>query len=258
VRETLFLWMVGPVRRSAGAAGGLALAGPAGTAHAGGDVRLVQADPPETPPTSPDTPTGPPTPAPGAEPSVDADRPPSLPADGPAASDVPLSRDPEAGPGGLDVPLGPEEALLPAADVESWFLRDLPTLALLAGVFFLLALAAAIGFLLRRQGETTISPAIVDAFNNRVVAWWTMFATLIVSVLMGRWAVVILFFCISFWALREFITMTPTRLADHRALDCVIPRERCGAPAARRGWGTSQPQVCEGSTGGRGSVGGRS
>jgi phosphatidate cytidylyltransferase len=36
--------------------------------------------------------------------------------------------------------------------------------------------------------------------------------------LLGRIACVLLFGFVSFWALREFVTMTPTRRADHRAL----------------------------------------
>lgn len=95
---------------------------------------------------------------------------------------------------------------------------DRYTLALLAGVFTLLAVGAFVGWLLRRQPATSISPALIRLFNQRIVAWWAMFATLIFSVVLGRPLVVILFFFVSFWALREFITMTPTRLADHRTL----------------------------------------
>ena len=38
----------------------------------------------------------------------------------------------------------------------------------------------------------------------------------------SRVATVVLFGLISFWALREFITLTPTRLGDHRALFWVF------------------------------------
>ena len=43
-----------------------------------------------------------------------------------------------------------------------------------------------------------------------------MFATLAAAFLLGHVATVILFALISFWALREFITITPTRPGDHR------------------------------------------
>jgi phosphatidate cytidylyltransferase len=39
---------------------------------------------------------------------------------------------------------------------------------------------------------------------------------------MGRWATVVMFGGLSFWALREFITLTPTRPGDHRALFWVF------------------------------------
>jgi phosphatidate cytidylyltransferase len=38
----------------------------------------------------------------------------------------------------------------------------------------------------------------------------------------NRFFAVLFFFAISFWALREFITLTPTRLGDHRALFWVF------------------------------------
>src|SRR5438105_2871044 len=49
-----------------------------------------------------------------------------------------------------------------------------------------------------------------------------MFAVLVLGLIpQGRWgnaATMILFGLVSFWALREFITMTPTRRGDHRTL----------------------------------------
>jgi phosphatidate cytidylyltransferase len=42
------------------------------------------------------------------------------------------------------------------------------------------------------------------------------------SLLLGKTVTVLLFFLISFWALREFITLTPTRIADHRTLLVVF------------------------------------
>ena len=107
---------------------------------------------------------------------------------------------------------------MPAVTEVFRLLDDWPTLGLLAGVFALLAIGAVVGWLLSRQPESSINPALIRLFNQRIVAWWAMFATLIFSAVLGRPMIVILFFFVSFWALREFITMTPTRLADHRTL----------------------------------------
>jgi phosphatidate cytidylyltransferase len=54
--------------------------------------------------------------------------------------------------------------------------------------------------------------------NARVNAWWVMCVVFALSVLVGPIGSVVLFFLLSFLALREFITLVPTRPADHRAL----------------------------------------
>ena len=52
-----------------------------------------------------------------------------------------------------------------------------------------------------------------------------MCTVLAAAFLLGSWSqptTVVLFGLISFWALREFITLTPTRLGDHRTLFWVF------------------------------------
>jgi len=97
-------------------------------------------------------------------------------------------------------------------------LFDKRTNILLGTVLVVLFIAAIVGRLLRRQPESTVSPAVVHTFNNRIGAWWLMYAVLIAGFLVGYEMTVILFGLVSFWALREFITMTPTRRGDHRIL----------------------------------------
>jgi phosphatidate cytidylyltransferase len=93
-----------------------------------------------------------------------------------------------------------------------------PAYWLFGVVLAMLAAAWGIGRALRQQPESTINPAVVRAFNLRIRAWWMMCAILVAGILAGSIVTVILFFLVSFWALREFITMTPTRRGDHRAL----------------------------------------
>src|SRR5437868_9991499 len=97
---------------------------------------------------------------------------------------------------------------------------DLRTNILLGSVLGILATSYFVGRELRRQPESTANPAVVRTFNLRVRAWWMMFVILIAGLLLERYvrATVVLFGLISFWALREFITMTPTRRGDHRTL----------------------------------------
>jgi phosphatidate cytidylyltransferase len=63
-----------------------------------------------------------------------------------------------------------------------------------------------------------LNAAAVRTFNLRVRAWWTMCAILATAFFIGKAWTVAMFGFISFVALREFITITPTRLGDHRAL----------------------------------------
>ena len=102
------------------------------------------------------------------------------------------------------------------------YLMDLATFGLVGGVFALLTAATGVGQLLRRQVGTGLNPAAIEQFNLRVRAWWLLCAVLLVAFWAGREATVVLFGLLSFWALREFITLTPTRMADHRALFWVF------------------------------------
>ena len=95
---------------------------------------------------------------------------------------------------------------------------DPRTNILLGSVLGILATAYFVGRALRRQPESTADPAVIRTFNLRVRAWWMMALILISGLILGYVATVVLFGLISFWALREFITMTPTRRGDHRTL----------------------------------------
>lgn len=105
---------------------------------------------------------------------------------------------------------------------ENNLLNDPRTLGLIGGVLGLLLVATGVGALLRRQISSGLNPALVQDFNSRIRSWWIMCSVLATSFLLGEAATVTLFFFISFWALREFITLTPTRPGDHRALFWVF------------------------------------
>jgi phosphatidate cytidylyltransferase len=87
---------------------------------------------------------------------------------------------------------------------------------LVGGIVALLALSSTITFFLkRRAGGPNKVIANLDA---RVKAWWVMVAVFGVALATGGLGSVILFGFMSFFALREFITLTPTRAGDHRTL----------------------------------------
>ena len=89
------------------------------------------------------------------------------------------------------------------------------TTVVLGGLLF-------IGQILKRQPETNFDPAIIRNFNKRVVAGLTICVVLVVALMFSKVLTVTLFGLVSFWALREFITMTPTRRGDHRTLFWVF------------------------------------
>ncbi|MGC4005920.1 MAG: phosphatidate cytidylyltransferase [Pirellulales bacterium] len=93
---------------------------------------------------------------------------------------------------------------------------------LIGVVLAILAVASAVGWFLRRHPDRGINPALVTTFNNRLRAYWLLCAILAASLWAGTGFTFTLFGILSFWALREFITLTPTRLGDHRALFWVF------------------------------------
>ena len=101
-------------------------------------------------------------------------------------------------------------------------MNDIRTIALIAGVLGLRALATAIGQFLERHPDRGLDPAAVNTFNLRLRGWWIMCTVLAAAFWLGTTATVVLFGLVSFWALREFITLTPTRKGDHRALFWVF------------------------------------
>ncbi|EJL56678.1 putative CDP-diglyceride synthetase/phosphatidate cytidylyltransferase [Rhizobium sp. CF122] len=93
---------------------------------------------------------------------------------------------------------------------------DLWTLVL--GIFTLLVVSSAIGYLLQQRLPTGKSNAAIENLNARIKAWWIMVILIGLAFLAGRIGVLLLFGFCSFAALREFITLTDTKRADHWAL----------------------------------------
>src|SRR4051795_3230475 len=92
---------------------------------------------------------------------------------------------------------------------------------LAAVVVVLLSAATAIGQIVQRQPHLGLNAAAIATFNRRVRAWWIICALLAIA-FFSPTLTVALFGLMSFWALREFITLTPTRPGDHRALFWVF------------------------------------
>ena len=91
-------------------------------------------------------------------------------------------------------------------------------LLLFGGIAGALVLASAIGLVLRRRVARGQPHAVIDNLISRVNAWWVMVALLGGAFSLGKAGVIWLFGLASFFALREFITLSPTRRGDHQAL----------------------------------------
>jgi phosphatidate cytidylyltransferase len=89
---------------------------------------------------------------------------------------------------------------------------------LFGGVLAVLVAATIVGQALRATTRSEGGRATVANLNARIWSWWVMSAVFAGALLTGRLGAVILFALVSFFALREFITLTTSRPADHRAL----------------------------------------
>ena len=92
------------------------------------------------------------------------------------------------------------------------------SLALFVGVAAVLIAASVLGFVLERRYAAEAPNPTIANLNGRIKAWWWMVALIGLSFLAGKAGVIVLFALASLAALREFITLTPTRRGDHMAL----------------------------------------
>jgi len=94
---------------------------------------------------------------------------------------------------------------------------DNTVLTIIGGAVALLTVATLVGMVL----ESRASEAARDTMHNlnaRTRSWWVMVAVFGGAILLGPTAIIVLFAFLSFVALREFWTLTPSRRGDHLAL----------------------------------------
>ncbi|KQT54486.1 phosphatidate cytidylyltransferase [Aureimonas sp. Leaf454] len=95
---------------------------------------------------------------------------------------------------------------------------DRTAVILFLGVGSILAFASILGAMLKRRASSDGARATVENLNQRVKAWWVMVAIFGLAFAFGQTVTLILFALTSFYCLREFVTLTPTRPADHRSI----------------------------------------
>ena len=86
------------------------------------------------------------------------------------------------------------------------------------GVVGVLIVASLVGFILSRRIRDEPGRSVVHNLNARIKAWWIIVIVVSGALMAGPKAVIVLFAFVSFAALREFITLTPTSRGDHDTL----------------------------------------
>jgi phosphatidate cytidylyltransferase len=87
-----------------------------------------------------------------------------------------------------------------------------------AGVLGLLALSSLTGLVLKAVIRKPEAQGTISNLNARIGAWWIMSAIFALTLVIGAIGSLVLFGLMSFLALREYVTLLPTRRADHRTL----------------------------------------
>ncbi len=97
---------------------------------------------------------------------------------------------------------------------------DAETGLLVGGVVAVLMLASVTGWILARRTGNAEYRSTIANLNARMRAWWIMVAIFLLAMVSSGIGSVVLFGLTSFLALREFVTMTPTkaRRPRHAAL----------------------------------------
>lgn len=94
-------------------------------------------------------------------------------------------------------------------------LNNLHQTYILFGIFAgILIFASSVGFILKQKSGLKPAP-VIDNLNARINAWWIMLIVIATAILLGNVAFIILFALISLFALREFISLLPTRRGDY-------------------------------------------
>src|SRR5262249_28578196 len=90
--------------------------------------------------------------------------------------------------------------------------------AVWTGVIVVLTAVTTVGQVMRWRRPNQSARMTVDNINARIRSWWVMSAVYAGAALCGRAGTVFLFAFVSFVALRELVTLVPTRRADHKTL----------------------------------------
>jgi phosphatidate cytidylyltransferase len=95
-------------------------------------------------------------------------------------------------------------------------------IALFAVLFGVLIVASLIGYWLHRKYAGTPSAPTIANLNARIKAWWIIIDLIAIAFALGKPGIIVFAGLASFFALREFITLTPSRPGDRLPLSLAF------------------------------------
>ena len=106
----------------------------------------------------------------------------------------------------------------PEIAISRNLMRDTQLPWLFGGLLGVLVFASIVGAILAQTVRDENARQTVANLNLRIRSWWVMCATFALAILTRGLGTTLFFALVSLLALREFITLTPARPSDHRAL----------------------------------------
>jgi phosphatidate cytidylyltransferase len=93
-----------------------------------------------------------------------------------------------------------------------------PILEMMAFVLGLLTLSSGVAWYLLRKSRSEEQLVTLLNLNDRIKGWWVLILVFFTACFLGKGTLVCLFALVSFFALREFLSIMPTHGADHWSL----------------------------------------
>lgn len=105
-------------------------------------------------------------------------------------------------------------AVLLSIAMGAWLALEPPVQAVLVGILAVLIVAEVVVWTLRRRNPGKSHQELVD----RLRSWWVIFFIFVLAIGLSRTVAIVFFAFLSFLALKEYLSLIPTRRADRRVL----------------------------------------
>lgn len=97
-------------------------------------------------------------------------------------------------------------------------IHDTKLVLFFVGVLAFLIILTIISRSLKSRRKGNVQRPVLDELNAGLRAWWKMIVIFVLSVMFGPYGALVVFGILSFLAMREYMTLMPTRPSDHLTL----------------------------------------